>query len=295
LQFAARLGVKHIGVGSREVAGINTTASPLLLVFVLFFLASTHKTCPRLSVHTLRSIININADQQLFEVDDQSIYISTNNNTTQHTTTTANMRSSIFFIAPFMAAAYAQSSDVNTTSTTAPYTNGFTSYLTQTNSLGVVTGMPSVATDQSALPPAVTTQPTAVTSQPEVATIPAGLPVGVTNIVQNISRSLTSFEVSVGSSTTVVIGAASDATIVTGTGTETGAAATASSSSGSSSSNDDDDSSASGSSSSSEESGSSTSGSSAAESTGSADSSAGRVTLASAGVLGFGALVAAFL
>ena len=142
--------------------------------------------------------------------------------------------------------------------------------------------MPAVDTAQSALPPAVT-------SQPEVATIPAGLPEGVTHIMQNISRSLTSFEVSVGSSTTVVIGAASGATIVTGTGTETGAAATASSSSGSSS-NDDDDSSASGSSS-----GSSTSGSGAAESTGSADSSAGRVTLASAGVLGFGALVAAFL
>jgi hypothetical protein len=119
LQFAARLGVKHIGAGSREVAGINTTASPLLLVFVSFLLASTHHalktSSPRLSVHTtLRSIININADQQLFEVNDQSIYISTNNNTTHHTTT-ANMRSSIFFIAPFMAAAYAQSSDVNTT------------------------------------------------------------------------------------------------------------------------------------------------------------------------------------
>jgi hypothetical protein len=146
--------------------------------------------------------------------------------------------------------------------------------------------MPAVDTAQSALPPAVTTQP-------EVATIPAGLPEGVTHIMQNISRSLTSFEVSVGSSTTVVIGAASGATIVTGTGTETGAAATASSSSGSSSSNDDDDSSSqSGSSTSGEESSSTDS---PAESTGSADSAAGRVTLASAGVLGFGALIAAFL
>lgn len=176
---------------------------------------------------------------------------------------------------------------VESTSTTAPYTNGFTSYLTQTNSLGVVTGMPAVDTAQSALPPAVT-------SQPEVATIPAGLPEGVTHIMQNISRSLTSFEVSVGSSTTVVIGAASGATIVTGTGTETGAAATASSSGSSSNSNNDDDSSSSGSSNSNSES-SSASGSGAAESTGSADSSAGRVTLASAGVLGFGALIAAFL
>jgi hypothetical protein len=174
--------------------------------------------------------------------------------------------------------------------TTIPYTNAFTSYLTQTNSLGVVTGMPSVATAQSALPPAVT-------SQPEVATIPAGLPEGVTHIMQNISRSLTSFEVSVGSSTTVVIGAPSDATIVTGTGTETGAAATASSTGSSSSNNDNsnsDSSSESGSSNSGSDS-SAASSSGAAESTGSADSAAGRVTLASVGVLGFGALVAAFL
>jgi hypothetical protein len=33
----------------------------------------------------------------------------------QQHTTTANMRSSIFFVAPFVAAAYAQSSDANTT------------------------------------------------------------------------------------------------------------------------------------------------------------------------------------
>lgn len=171
-------------------------------------------------------------------------------------------------------------------STTVPYTNGFTSYLTQTNSLGVVTGMPEVATAQSDLPPAVT-------SQPAVATIPAGLPEGNTYLLINISRSLTSFEVSVGSSTTVVVNAPESASIVTGTGTETG---TAASSTGSS---DDDSESSSGSSASStrgsSSSGSSASGSGAAESTGSADSSAGRVTLASAGVLGFGALVAAFL
>jgi hypothetical protein len=165
-----------------------------------------------------------------------------------------------------------------TLSTTVPYTNGFTSYLTQTNSLGVVTGMPEVATAQSALP-------TAITSQPAVATIPAGLPEGNTYLLINISRTLTSFEVSVGSSTTVVVNAPESATIVTGTGTETAAVSTGSS----------DDSSSSGSSTrrASSSTGSSTGG--AAESTGSADSSAGRVTLASAGVLGFGALVAAFL
>lgn len=207
------------------------------------------------------------------------------------------MRSSIFFAAPFVAAAYAQSSSEanstvveisasgTTTSTTVPYSNGFTSYLTQTNSLGVVTGMPEVETAQSALPPAVT-------SQPAVATIPAGLPIGNTYLLINISRTLTSFEVSVGSSTTVVVDAPESATIVTGTGTETGTAAV-SSATGSSS---DDSESSSGSSSTrgSSSSGASSSGG-AAQSTGNADSSAGRVTFASAGVLGFGALFAAFL
>jgi hypothetical protein len=137
--------------------------------------------------------------------------------------------------------------------------------------------MPEVATAQSALP-------TVVTSQPAVATIPAGLPEGNTYLLINISRSLTSFEVSVGSSTTVVVNAPESATIVTGTGTETGTAAV-SSATGS----DRSSSSTRGSSS-----GTSASGT-AASSTGSAASSAGRVTLASAGVLGFGALFAAFL
>ena len=143
--------------------------------------------------------------------------------------------------------------------------------------------MPEVATAQSALPPAVT-------SQPAVATIPAGLPVGNTYLLINISRTLTSFEVSVGSSTTVVVDAPESATIVTGTGTETGTAASATDSSSS-----DDSESSSGSSSTRGSSSSGASSSGAAESTGTADSSAGRVTLASAGVLGFGALVAAFL
>jgi len=174
-----------------------------------------------------------------------------------------------------------------TTQTTVPYTNGFTSYLTQTNSLGVVTGMPSVETAQSALPPAVT-------SQPAVATIPAGLPEGNTYLLINISRTLTSFEVSVGSSTTVVVDAPESATIITGTGTETGTAAV-SSATDSSSSDDSESSSSSGSSSTRGSSSSGASSSGAAESTGTADSSAGRVTLASAGVLGFGALFAAFL
>lgn len=210
------------------------------------------------------------------------------------------MRSSILFAAPFVAAAYAQSDAVNTTvvdvssgsttvESTVSYSNGLTSFLTQTNSNGVITGMPAVETAQSALPPAVT-------AQPSVATIPAGLPEGVTHIAINISRSLTSFEVSVGSSTTVVIDEPSGATIVSGataTGTET--ESSGASSTGSSNDNDDDsdNSSSSDASGTSGSESSATSSGDAAEQT--ADSSAGHLKMASAGVLGFGALVAALL
>jgi hypothetical protein len=48
-------------------------------------------------------------------------------------------------------------------STSLPYDNPFTSYLTETNSLGVITGMPSV----------VTSQPAVVTSQPVSPTLPS--------------------------------------------------------------------------------------------------------------------------
>lgn len=72
------------------------------------------------------------------------------------------------------------------------YTNPLTSLLTQTNSDGVITGMPGNG-------------PTAVdTSQPAKATIPAGLPNGETTIFINASSGLTSFGISVGPSTTKV-------------------------------------------------------------------------------------------
>lgn len=157
-----------------------------------------------------------------------------------------------------------------------------------TNSNGVITGMPAVETAQSDLP-------AAVTAQPSVATIPAGLPEGVTHIAINISRSLTSFEVSVGSSTTVVVDEPSGATIVSGataTGTATDSSSD-SSSTGSSDNNDDSSSSSDASGTSDSESSASSTGD-AAEST-SSDSSAGHLKMASAGVLGFGALVAALL
>ncbi|KAM0723267.1 hypothetical protein Q7P37_001468 [Cladosporium fusiforme] len=213
------------------------------------------------------------------------------------------MRSSILIAAPFVAAAYAQSSDaVNTTvvpvssgsttvESTFSYSNGLTSFLTQTNSNGVITGMPAVETAQSALPPAVT-------AQPSVATIPAGLPEGVTHILINISRSLTSFEVSVGSSTTVVVDEPSGATIVSGataTGTETDSSSGSSSTGSSSDSNNDDDSSSSDASGTSDSESSASSTGDAADSTSSDSSAPGHLKMASAGMLGFGALVAAFL
>ncbi|OBW67728.1 MAG: Mating-type protein MAT alpha 1 [Aureobasidium pullulans] len=60
------------------------------------------------------------------------------------------MRASTFFAAPLVAMAAAQSASTNETSvlstipisSSVPYTNGFTSFLTQTNSLGVVTARP---------------------------------------------------------------------------------------------------------------------------------------------------------
>ncbi|KAF2003320.1 hypothetical protein P154DRAFT_532423 [Amniculicola lignicola CBS 123094] len=88
------------------------------------------------------------------------------------------MRTSIFISAPiFAAAAFAQ--DSSSTVDAFPQT----SYLQQTNSLGVVTGMPAVFTSQPSQPAVFTSQPSqpaVVTSQPEVATIPA---IGTTGLV----------------------------------------------------------------------------------------------------------------
>jgi len=93
------------------------------------------------------------------------------------------MRSSIFAAAAFVAYAAAapavseytdgQPQVTSTLTTTSPYTNAFTSYLTETNSLGVVTGQPSVITSQ---PSVVTSQPAVVTSQPAVVTTKPTVP-----------------------------------------------------------------------------------------------------------------------
>jgi hypothetical protein len=104
-------------------------------------------------------------------------------------------------------------SDTTQASTTVPDTNSWTSILTQTNSLGVVTGVPDTATAQSTPLPAVT-------EQPAVATIPAGLPDGTTWLTISVSHTLTSFQVSVGKSTTSIMDASDDISIVTETVTQ---------------------------------------------------------------------------
>ncbi|KAF1826131.1 uncharacterized protein K489DRAFT_367385 [Dissoconium aciculare CBS 342.82] len=100
---------------------------------------------------------------------------------------------------------------VSTTSASVPtssYSNFANQFLTQTNSLGVVTGMPSLPAGVSNLstftsqPAVVTSQPTVVTAQPAVATIPAALPSGLNTIhLGNAS----SFVVSVDTSTTIIL------------------------------------------------------------------------------------------
>jgi hypothetical protein len=151
-------------------------------------------------------------------------------------------------------------------------------YLTQTNSLGVVTGMPAVETSIASQPAAVTTQPAVVTEQPAAITTqpaPADIPAvgpGVhtltlagTGSMVNSSRTLT---VTANNSTTLAL-----------------VAATTSSGADSTNSADATDSDASGS-----------KASKSASGTGSAATGAAVNVKAAAGsILGFGAFMAAFL
>merc|ERR1712070_242826 len=229
---------------------------------------------------------------------------------------TAKMHSSIMIVAPFVAAAYAQSSapangteGVMTSSSSYSYPNDATQYLTQTDSRGVITGQPAAATSQPSLPAGVTTQP-------QVATVPAALPPGIQPIAYGNESS---FLVSVGSSTTSVIGGngvQTDASVVEGTtggvasattlttsssdsdASETsGSSGSSSTSSSDSDSNDSDSASSTSSSASSTSEDSSASGtaSSSAADSSSSDSAASNLHLASAGLVGLGALFAALL
>lgn len=176
------------------------------------------------------------------------------------------------------------------------FSNPVTGLLTQTNSNGQITGTLVVASNtgiaDTTQPAVVTTQPLAVTSQPPVATIPAGLASGDHTLYQNISSTLGSFIVSVGHNTTAVVGGGaypSDVSLTTGS---SGAVLSASmtghgprvTAGAGSHNNNNNNNAASGS--------QSASASATSASTGGAANPTG-LKLASAGMLGLGALVAA--
>ncbi|KAJ4367449.1 hypothetical protein N0V83_007032 [Neocucurbitaria cava] len=176
------------------------------------------------------------------------------------------MRSSIFVSAVAFAVASAQSSSVD------PFPQ--TSLLAQTNSLGVVTGQPPVATSQPTQPAANTVQPnlpSAVTTQPLVNSIPA-VGTGVHTLLLPGPAS------NVNSTQTVVVSANNSTTVVLAPATASDASATGSGgSSGSKTSG---------------ASGSATGSGSASSSTGAA---AHNVKAAAGGLVGVGAFLAAFL
>ena len=93
------------------------------------------------------------------------------------------------------------------------YSNTMTNFLTETNSLGVVTGMPNLSNGYA---------PVAETAQPAVATIPAGLASG--SVYTLAYGNASSFTVSIGSSTTYVLGAAATGISVTEGSATTGTA-----------------------------------------------------------------------
>ncbi|EAT77546.1 hypothetical protein HBI56_197260 [Parastagonospora nodorum] len=180
------------------------------------------------------------------------------------------MRASTFFAtAAFAVAASAQSSVSAETSSIDAYPQ--TSFLKQTNSLGVVTGMPSqpaAATNIPSQPAAVTSQPAVVTQQPAPADIPAVGP-GVHTLVLPGTGSMFN------STRTVVVSADNSTTvqIMTSTPAASGTGAGASGSGA-------------------RQSGSNASGTNAPQNS---QGAAANVKVAAGGVLGFGAFVAAFL
>lgn len=114
-----------------------------------------------------------------------------------------------FALAAFVAAAFAQSE----TSSVDPFPQ--TSYLAQTNSLGVVTGQPAAATsipDQPAADTSIPTQPAAVTSQPPVdtdvglpASIPAIAPGSIYTIPVANGNATKTYVLSANNSTTLIL------------------------------------------------------------------------------------------
>ncbi|KAF2108497.1 hypothetical protein BDV96DRAFT_587291 [Lophiotrema nucula] len=120
------------------------------------------------------------------------------------------MRASIFISAPIFAAAALAQSESSSSVDAFPQT----SYLQQTDSRGVVTGMPAVATSipsQPAAASSIANLPPAVTTQPLPASIPA---VGTglhTIIIGGPSNTTQTLVVSANNSTTIIVPTASSA------------------------------------------------------------------------------------
>lgn len=114
-------------------------------------------------------------------------------------------------LALLAAAISAQDVGTNTTESTVPYSNPETSYITETNSLGVITGMPTAVTTQPG-------QPSAVTTQPAAASIYAGLSSGLNTVVVG-NRTLT---VNVSGNQTSVVTPTPTTQSSNGAGTTTG-------------------------------------------------------------------------
>ncbi|PVI07113.1 hypothetical protein DM02DRAFT_649055 [Periconia macrospinosa] len=137
------------------------------------------------------------------------------------------MRSYVF-VSAFAAAVAAQAS-----SNSDAYPQ--TSYLQQTNSLGVVTGMPAAASSQPNQPAAASSQPPLVTSLPPYITIPAVGNSGIHTITQGIpgTNQTATFTVSAANSTTAVIGAPASASGSDASGSGSGSGSATGSRSGS--------------------------------------------------------------
>jgi hypothetical protein len=119
------------------------------------------------------------------------------------------MHSITILLSALAAIASAQDTSVSSVA----YSNPNTQYTTQTNSDGVITGMPAVETSQPNQPGAVTTQPAVITSQPDVATLPA-LPNGLTTLSFNNHT----YTVSVNGNQTSIISSTSTSSSATGAG-----------------------------------------------------------------------------
>lgn len=113
------------------------------------------------------------------------------------------------FVPVFAAAALAQSASPSSSAAVSSFTGDAfpqTSFLTQTNSLGVITGQPPVATSIPNQPNPVLSQPPVATSQPPVASLPI-FGTGVHTYLQGIpgTNQTSTIVLSVGTSGTAVV------------------------------------------------------------------------------------------